>query len=258
MCCVMPPLSPLTTLMPMIRSSSDVLPWSTWPRNVMTGGRGSRLLGVVFGCRIAGRAVLPASGGCLMSMSRPSSAASSSTNSSGIWPLMLAGILFVISTLSTEPEPTPVCSQNSRTLQGRTSSTFSLRGAVGPPCRLCADERASAAPRETVVIFARGQQLRPAALLLTLGADGADVSQAAFAFHAAALAASTLAGGIGGNGSGARAELAGLALGVGLFGGPLERSSIAGAGAFEGLGRNAHHRLLQPGARWPWRSARAA
>jgi hypothetical protein len=35
MCCVMPPLSPLTTLMPMILSSSDVLPWSTWPRKVI-------------------------------------------------------------------------------------------------------------------------------------------------------------------------------------------------------------------------------
>ena len=45
MCCVMPPLSPLTTLMPMIRSSSDVLPWSTWPRNVITGGRSTRSAG---------------------------------------------------------------------------------------------------------------------------------------------------------------------------------------------------------------------
>ncbi len=38
MCCVMPPLSPLTTSMPMMRSKSDVLPWSTWPRKVITGG----------------------------------------------------------------------------------------------------------------------------------------------------------------------------------------------------------------------------
>ena len=34
--------------MPMIRSNSDVLPWSTCPRNVMTGGRGSSSGGIVF------------------------------------------------------------------------------------------------------------------------------------------------------------------------------------------------------------------
>ena len=45
MCCVMPPLSPLTTSMPMMRSNSDVLPWSTWPRNVITGGRSTRSAG---------------------------------------------------------------------------------------------------------------------------------------------------------------------------------------------------------------------
>ena len=40
MCWVMPPFSCAATSMPMIRSNSDVLPWSTWPRNVTIGGRG--------------------------------------------------------------------------------------------------------------------------------------------------------------------------------------------------------------------------
>ena len=41
MCCVMPPASPLATRVRRIESSSDVLPWSTWPITVTTGGRGS-------------------------------------------------------------------------------------------------------------------------------------------------------------------------------------------------------------------------
>ena len=40
MCWVMPPASPATTLVLRILSSSSVLPWSTWPMTVTTGGRG--------------------------------------------------------------------------------------------------------------------------------------------------------------------------------------------------------------------------
>ena len=39
MCWVMPPASPDWTLAPRIASSSEVLPWSTWPMMVTTGGR---------------------------------------------------------------------------------------------------------------------------------------------------------------------------------------------------------------------------
>src|SRR3954471_2018295 len=39
MCWVMPPASPLTTLVSRMASSSEVLPWSTWPMMVTTGGR---------------------------------------------------------------------------------------------------------------------------------------------------------------------------------------------------------------------------
>ena len=42
MCWVMPPASPAATSVERIASSSEVLPWSTWPMIVTTGGRGSR------------------------------------------------------------------------------------------------------------------------------------------------------------------------------------------------------------------------
>ena len=42
MCWVMPPASPATTLVWRMASSSEVLPWSTWPMMVTTGARGSR------------------------------------------------------------------------------------------------------------------------------------------------------------------------------------------------------------------------
>ena len=41
MCWVMPPASPLATSVSRIASSSEVLPWSTWPMIVTTGGRSS-------------------------------------------------------------------------------------------------------------------------------------------------------------------------------------------------------------------------
>ena len=40
MCWVIPPASPATTSVERMRSSSSVLPWSTWPMTVTTGARG--------------------------------------------------------------------------------------------------------------------------------------------------------------------------------------------------------------------------
>src|SRR5882672_8094706 len=45
MTCVMPPTSVSTILVERILSSSEVLPWSTWPMMVTTGGRGCSLAG---------------------------------------------------------------------------------------------------------------------------------------------------------------------------------------------------------------------
>ena len=42
MCWVMPPASPATTSASRTASSSEVLPWSTWPMIVTTGGRSTR------------------------------------------------------------------------------------------------------------------------------------------------------------------------------------------------------------------------
>ena len=47
MCCVIPPASVATTALLRIASRSVVLPWSTWPMIVTTGGRGSSVLLVV-------------------------------------------------------------------------------------------------------------------------------------------------------------------------------------------------------------------
>ena len=44
MCCVIPPASVSTTDVSRIASSSVVLPWSTWPMIVTTGGRGDEIL----------------------------------------------------------------------------------------------------------------------------------------------------------------------------------------------------------------------
>ena len=42
MCWVIPPASPAATSVSRIASSSEVLPWSTWPMIVTTGGRSAR------------------------------------------------------------------------------------------------------------------------------------------------------------------------------------------------------------------------
>ena len=44
----MPPASPAATLVERMASSSEVLPWSTWPMTVTTGARGFKR------CRIVG------------------------------------------------------------------------------------------------------------------------------------------------------------------------------------------------------------
>ena len=48
--CVMPPASPPATFAWRILSSSEVLPWSTWPSTVTTGGRGVSISGLSSSC----------------------------------------------------------------------------------------------------------------------------------------------------------------------------------------------------------------
>ncbi len=88
MCWVMPPASPATTFASRIRSSSLVLPWSTWPMTVMTGGRGSTvgvvvaLVEVVDAEHLAGARPPAPAPGSTRRMSAPTSAANSSIISS--------------------------------------------------------------------------------------------------------------------------------------------------------------------------------
>ena len=49
MCCVIPPASFAATFVSLNASSKDVLPWSTCPITVTTGGRGNKSASVSFG-----------------------------------------------------------------------------------------------------------------------------------------------------------------------------------------------------------------
>mmetsp|Transcript_28704 Transcript_28704/g.64317 ORF Transcript_28704/g.64317 Transcript_28704/m.64317 type:complete len:289 (+) Transcript_28704:1473-2339(+) len=73
MCCVMPPASPAVTRVLRIASRSDVLPWSTWPMMVTTGGRGKR---------VSGSSSSSATPDPIMESSQSSSSSSSSNSSS--------------------------------------------------------------------------------------------------------------------------------------------------------------------------------
>ena len=57
MCWVMPPASPAATSVSRIASSSDVLPWSTWPMIVTTGGARLEVLVGVLELRLVARLV---------------------------------------------------------------------------------------------------------------------------------------------------------------------------------------------------------
>ena len=89
MCWVIPPASVSTTAASRIASSSVVLPWSTWPMIVTTGGRGARSSSA--SSKTSGSS--SSSAACLIVISRLSSVPTSSTSSSEsdcvictIWP----------------------------------------------------------------------------------------------------------------------------------------------------------------------------
>ena len=78
MCCVIPPASVSTTDASRIASRSVVLPWSTWPMIVTTGGRGARSSSA--SSNAAGSS--SSSAACLIVISRSSSVPMISTSSS--------------------------------------------------------------------------------------------------------------------------------------------------------------------------------
>ena len=78
MCWVIPPASVSTTDVSRIASSSVVLPWSTWPMIVTTGGRATRSSSL--SSNSSGST--SSSAACLITTSRSTSVAISSTDSS--------------------------------------------------------------------------------------------------------------------------------------------------------------------------------
>src|SRR5437764_929701 len=127
MCCVMPPASVATTRALRIASRSVVLPWSTWPMIVTTGGRAWRASSG--SSNSSGSS--SSSAACLIVISRPTSVAISSTSSSlsdcvavRIWPrpmriLMMFGI------------ETPSACERSRTLTPDSTETGPVCGGAG-------------------------------------------------------------------------------------------------------------------------------
>ena len=137
MCWVIPPASVSTTLALRIASRSVVLPWSTWPMIVTTGGRGTRSAG---SSSIASGSS-SSSSACLIVISRFSSAARSSTSSSVSDCVAVFRAPRAMSILIRSCIPTPSACENSRTVMpdgtvtgpvGRTIS-FGCFGTAGPP-----------------------------------------------------------------------------------------------------------------------------
>ncbi len=96
MCCVIPPASVETTEVLRIASSNVVLPWSTWPMIVTTGGRATRSASLSSNVSSSSSS----SAACLMMISRPTSAAIISTSSSEsdwvavrIWPRLIRSLM---------------------------------------------------------------------------------------------------------------------------------------------------------------------
>ena len=128
----MPPLSRAATSIPRILSRSDVLPWSTWPRNVTTGARGDRRAGSSSTASKPASSSFSRSSAVLRSSCTPSSAARSSTVSRsstvdmlGIWSRPKES-----SFLSTSLADRPMASEKALTLQGTWIEALVFRGAA--------------------------------------------------------------------------------------------------------------------------------
>src|SRR5579883_823598 len=140
----MPPVSVSTTLVLRMRSRSEVLPWSTWPRMVITGGRGwsfSEALEAANDSSSSSSAVR------FWTTSRPTpnSAASRTARSSSMVALMVKSWFIAISLRSRSPAFTPMASERPRTVIGGSISAWDLRVGAravrGPPRDFLIPER---------------------------------------------------------------------------------------------------------------------
>ena len=112
MCWVMPPASPAATSVSRIASSSEVLPWSTWPMIVTTGGRSTRSSSASSNSGSSGSS----SAAVTISILRSYSSAIAFTDSSvRVW-VRVAISPIIISFLITSALPRPSSSATSRTV----------------------------------------------------------------------------------------------------------------------------------------------
>ena len=109
MCWVMPPASPAATSVWRMASSSEVLPWSTWPRMVTTGGRDTRSPSASSKVGLSGTS----SAACWISifLSRPS-ASTSIASSESVWvrvAISPSSISFLITSWADRPSDSATC-----------------------------------------------------------------------------------------------------------------------------------------------------
>ncbi len=128
MCCVMPPASPAATSVSRIASSSEVLPWSTWPMIVTTGGRSASSSSASSNSGASGSSSAAVTISILRSYSSAIAAIDSSVR---VW-VRVAISPIIISFLITSALPSPSSSATSRTVapegtfvaSGSAASTF--------------------------------------------------------------------------------------------------------------------------------------
>ena len=112
MCWVIPPASPAATSVSRIASSSEVLPWSTWPMIVTTGGRSTRLSASSSNSGASGSSSAAVTISTLRSYSSAIALIDSSVR---VW-VSVAISPIVISFLITSALPRPSSSATSRTV----------------------------------------------------------------------------------------------------------------------------------------------
>ncbi len=112
MCWVIPPASPAATSVSRIASRSEVLPWSTWPMIVTTGGRGARLSSE---SSYSGASGSSSAAVTISSLRSYSSAIALIDSSVRVW-VRVAISPIVISFLITSALPRPSSSATSRTV----------------------------------------------------------------------------------------------------------------------------------------------
>ncbi len=260
MCWVMPPASPATTLAWRMASSSEVLPWSTWPMIVTIGGRGTDA---------------PSSSG---RSNRPSSTSESATRLT-VWPISSA-ISSAVSASSTSVSVTmrpwrirSLMTSTARSDMRAASSwmviasgstisraIFSLWSCIPPPLRRWvrrrneATERVRSSSAEVAVVTVRRPRFRCSAPRVGRGVGiitfcGRIGPRAGRLTTRAASSAPALgaAGGAAGGGAAASRRLLGQRLGLGLRRPARRRGRRGGLAAGEATARLLFDLTLETG-----------